>query len=228
MCRRGEVAWLVVLVVVASTLGVARASGGGAEKRVVQAAPASDGAELLTNTSIVEMTRAGLGAFIIVAKIRSTPNAFDLTVPALIALKQAGVADAVLEAMVGSEGQRRAIGVSPAAGADTPPTATVAKAAPQTPPKPEPEQPTTPGRIKEEASEDAVRSCRTLGAVSGSVRAEGFFSSVMGGLVPSKGREIARMEALKQAAALGATHVVWSQTGSSIMYEYVGKAFKCG
>ncbi|MBI2524733.1 MAG: PDZ domain-containing protein [Candidatus Rokubacteria bacterium] len=56
--------------------------------------------EVITNESVVAMTRAGLPESVIVAKLRSGHSALDLRADALIALKQAGVSDRILEAMV--------------------------------------------------------------------------------------------------------------------------------
>src|SRR5437867_12443918 len=64
--------------------------------------------EVLTNDSIVQMARAGLPEGIIVAKIRAGQTKFDLRTEALIALKQAGVADKILEAMVEQSAQAAA------------------------------------------------------------------------------------------------------------------------
>jgi len=56
--------------------------------------------ETLTNTDVVEMTRAGLGAPIIVQKISSTDANFDISAKALIELKKAGVTDEVIQAVI--------------------------------------------------------------------------------------------------------------------------------
>jgi hypothetical protein len=64
------------------------------------AASAPARAETLTDDSVVAMVKAGLGAETIIAKIRATPNTFDLSTAQLIALKQAGVPDAVIAAML--------------------------------------------------------------------------------------------------------------------------------
>jgi len=61
----------------------------------------SSAQEILTNESILTMVRAGLPEGVIVAKIRSSQTKFDLSTDALIALKQAGVPDRVLEEMAG-------------------------------------------------------------------------------------------------------------------------------
>jgi len=64
-------------------------------------APPGSAQEVLTNQSIVEMVRAGLSERIIVAKIQSSQTNFDTRTEALIALKQSGVPEKVLEAIVG-------------------------------------------------------------------------------------------------------------------------------
>jgi hypothetical protein len=56
--------------------------------------------EVLTNETIAAMTKAGLGPDVIVAKIRSAPSTFDVSVDALIRLKQDGVSDEVINAMI--------------------------------------------------------------------------------------------------------------------------------
>jgi hypothetical protein len=60
--------------------------------------------EVLTNDSIIQLTRAKFAESVILAKIRSTPSTFDTRADALIALKRAGVSEKVLEAML-SAGQ---------------------------------------------------------------------------------------------------------------------------
>lgn len=56
--------------------------------------------EVLTNDSIVMMVKAGLAESVILLKIRSTATKFDVRTEALVALKQAGVADKILETML--------------------------------------------------------------------------------------------------------------------------------
>ena len=56
--------------------------------------------EVLTNEAVATMTKAGLGPDVIVAKIRASPSAFDVSVDALVRLKDAGVADEVINAMI--------------------------------------------------------------------------------------------------------------------------------
>ena len=69
-------------------------SGGGA------LAFQGSGDEVLTNEAVITMTKAGLGDAVIVAKIRSSKTAFDLSVDEMIRLKKEGVADEVLNAMI--------------------------------------------------------------------------------------------------------------------------------
>ncbi len=57
--------------------------------------------ELLTNESVIALIKAGLSESVIVAKISSsTSKKFDLSTAGLIALKQAGASDRVIEAML--------------------------------------------------------------------------------------------------------------------------------
>ena len=57
----------------------------------------------LTNVDVLKMTSAGVGAAVIVAKIESSATDFDVGVEELIDLGKAGVADAVISAMVHAE-----------------------------------------------------------------------------------------------------------------------------
>lgn len=56
--------------------------------------------EVLTNDSIITMTRASLSTDIIVSKILSSKSSFNVSTDELIRLKQAKVADEVVKAMV--------------------------------------------------------------------------------------------------------------------------------
>src|SRR5262245_108533 len=56
-------------------------------------------AQALTNEDIVRMVRAQLSPNVIIATIDAAAPRFDLSPPGLIALKQAGVDDRVVEAM---------------------------------------------------------------------------------------------------------------------------------
>src|ERR1044072_4172382 len=56
--------------------------------------------QAIANKEIIEMVKAGLTAEIIIAKIKSSPCQFDTSPSALVSLKEAGVADAVLLEML--------------------------------------------------------------------------------------------------------------------------------
>ncbi len=57
-------------------------------------------AETLNNDTIVSLIGAGLGQETIVAKIRNSTGTYDLSTEQLIALKQKGVSDAIIAAML--------------------------------------------------------------------------------------------------------------------------------
>lgn len=63
-------------------------------------APAASAQEVLTNDAVMTMVKAGLSESVVLEKIRSSPTKFDVKTEALVALKQAGVSDRVIEAMV--------------------------------------------------------------------------------------------------------------------------------
>jgi hypothetical protein len=71
--------------------------------------------EVVTNDTVIQMVRAGLSEGVILAKIRSSQTKFDTRTDALIALKQAGVAENVMAAILG--------GGAPPARAAAPPAA---------------------------------------------------------------------------------------------------------
>lgn len=56
--------------------------------------------EAMTNDEVISLTKAGLSPSIIIGKIRSSAPGFDLSTNSLIALKQAGVSDDVVAAML--------------------------------------------------------------------------------------------------------------------------------
>jgi len=66
-----------------------------------QAAPG----QALTNDDIIKLVQLKLADSVIIAKIKSSACAFDTSVDGLTKLKQAGVSDAVLQAMVEAGGQ---------------------------------------------------------------------------------------------------------------------------
>src|SRR5437870_10276383 len=62
--------------------------------------PSGFAQEVLTNQSVVEMVMAGLSERVIIAKIRTSPTNFDTRTDALIALKNNGVSEQVIEAIM--------------------------------------------------------------------------------------------------------------------------------
>jgi len=62
-------------------------------------------AQALTNDDIIKMVQVKLADSVVIAKIKSSDCAFDTSADALIKLKQAGVSDAVLQAMLEGGGQ---------------------------------------------------------------------------------------------------------------------------
>jgi hypothetical protein len=57
-------------------------------------------AEVLTNQTIITLTKAGLGPDTVIAKIKSSSNTFDLSTDQLISLKKEGVVDSIIAAML--------------------------------------------------------------------------------------------------------------------------------
>jgi hypothetical protein len=60
---------------------------------------ANQPSEVLTNADVIRLAEAKLAESAIVAKIRNSTCKFDISVDGLIKLKQAGVSDAVIQAM---------------------------------------------------------------------------------------------------------------------------------
>ena len=56
--------------------------------------------ETLTNAAVVKMVKGGLGEDVIVSAIQSRPGAYDLSSDQLVTLKQQGLGDKVLAAML--------------------------------------------------------------------------------------------------------------------------------
>lgn len=56
--------------------------------------------ETLNNASVIMLSKAGLGTDTIVAKIRNSPNSFDTSTEQLVKLKQEGVSDQIIAAML--------------------------------------------------------------------------------------------------------------------------------
>jgi hypothetical protein len=66
---------------------------------VGSSAPVS-GDEVMTNETVIQMVKAGFSENVILAKMRSSQTKFDTRTEALIALKQAGVPEKVMQAIV--------------------------------------------------------------------------------------------------------------------------------
>ncbi len=60
--------------------------------------------QALTNSSVVQMVKAGLSESVVVDAIHTQPHQFSLSAGDLIALKQSGVSDAILAAMLTANG----------------------------------------------------------------------------------------------------------------------------
>ncbi len=58
------------------------------------------GGEVLGNADIISLSRAGMAPELIIAKIQATPNTFDLSTRAMIAMKENGVPDQVMGAVM--------------------------------------------------------------------------------------------------------------------------------
>ena len=76
-----------------------------------------------------------------------------------------------------------------------------------------------PNTIREVNEGDVAR-CKLAGPVQGA-------DAVFVGLSAAVGSKNARAKAMNQAVRLQATHVVWSQQGTSMTSEWVGKAYVC-
>lgn len=77
------------------------------------AASAQD--ETMTNDEVISLTKAGLAGSIIIGKIRTSKTNFDMSTDALIKLKQAGVGDDVVAAMLEAKSGKSAPSSSGAA-----------------------------------------------------------------------------------------------------------------
>jgi hypothetical protein len=62
--------------------------------------PPDNGQEILTNSTIIALARAGLGSHVIMEKINSSRCNFKTSAEELIALKKAGISDEVIRLMI--------------------------------------------------------------------------------------------------------------------------------
>ncbi len=72
-----------------------------AQSRAVPPAAQENRTQSLANQDVIEMVKLGLSADVVIAKIKASPTEFKTDTAALVELKQAGVPDAVIMAMVG-------------------------------------------------------------------------------------------------------------------------------
>lgn len=69
--------------------------------------------EVLTNETVVTLTKAGLGTSVIVSKVRTSKSDFDVSSDELVRLKQEGVDDEVISAMIEAAESAEAAGSDP-------------------------------------------------------------------------------------------------------------------
>lgn len=65
--------------------------------------------EVMTNDEVISLTKAGLAGSVIIGKIRTSKSNFDMSTDALIKLKQSGVSDDVVGAMLEAKNGRAAM-----------------------------------------------------------------------------------------------------------------------
>src|SRR5258706_10026442 len=65
--------------------------------------------ETLTNDSIVDLNKFGLGEAVIVEKIKTSTCNFDTSTDALKKLKEAGISDTVIAAMIGASASKPSV-----------------------------------------------------------------------------------------------------------------------
>lgn len=69
-------------------------------------------AEILTNQTIVSMVKAGLGEELVISKIKNSQNQFDVSITGILKLKEEGVSEDIITAMIDSTGNSRKAGAS--------------------------------------------------------------------------------------------------------------------
>ncbi|MCX7934945.1 MAG: hypothetical protein N3A66_06770, partial [Planctomycetota bacterium] len=65
------------------------------------------GEEVLSNQDVVDLIKAGLAKELVIEKIKSCENSFDLTTKAMIQLKEQGVSDDIIALMLQEQKSRR-------------------------------------------------------------------------------------------------------------------------
>lgn len=90
----------------------------------------------LTNDDVIKMMKGGLQESTIVSAIAANETSFDVSANGLLALKQAGISDKILDAMVAAEAKKKntpaapAVAAAPAVPAEAPPAEAAAEPAP--------------------------------------------------------------------------------------------------
>ena len=77
----------------------------------------------LANDDVVKMVKGGLPESTVVSAIRANPTNFDISVDALISLRQAGVTQPEMDAMIAAESSKRSTGSRGSAEGSGPTTA---------------------------------------------------------------------------------------------------------
>ena len=75
--------------------------------------------EILTNASVIELQKLGLGEMVIVEKIKTSKCDFDVSLTGLKQLKEANVPDAIIQAMVATKSAPAPVEAKPAATGDS-------------------------------------------------------------------------------------------------------------
>jgi hypothetical protein len=83
--------------------------------------------EVMTNDEVISLSKAGLSPGIIIGKIRSDKTSFDMSTDALIKLKQAGVPDEIVAAMLEAKNRKSSAAAAPGPSASGDPNDPMAK-----------------------------------------------------------------------------------------------------
>jgi hypothetical protein len=74
---------------------------------------APSAAEVLTNDTVLTMVKAGLGEDLIISKLKTSQNQFDLSTAGILKLKNEGVNEKILQAMIETSGKGGPTGQGP-------------------------------------------------------------------------------------------------------------------
>ncbi len=69
-------------------------------------------AEILTNQTVVSMVKAGLGEELVISKIKNSQNQFDVSITGILKLKEEGVSEDIITAMIDATGNSGKAGAS--------------------------------------------------------------------------------------------------------------------